>query len=134
VTGLETPKLTAAQLLAVVKDAIAVAVAFGLHLTTEQQTALLILAGSTTALLLAADAAIRRARAKHVAGPVLDKAAADAIAAAAAARDTFAGEPIKPATQIVTQTSTLEHEAELEDRARAANAELGAGVDPATLD
>jgi hypothetical protein len=125
VKGLETPALTKAMVLAVVKDAIAVAVAFGAPLNSTQQLALLALAASTTALLLGADVAIRHARAKHVAGPLLDKAAADAIAAAHTSRD----QPPDPTDPIKAATATLEHEAEREREAHDANA----GVDPATL-
>lgn len=133
--GLATPNLTAAQLLAVAKDALAVAIAFGAPLNQTQQVALLALAGTSTVILLAADAWIRGNRSKHVAGPLIDKAAADTILSATIA----ARAPVKPVDPIRAATGTAAQEAALEQAARNANdaapapVEAAPGVDPATL-
>lgn len=119
---MSTPDLTPAQLLAVVKAAVAVAVAFSVPLTSTQQISLLSLAGALSAALVAADAAIRRARAQHLAAPIADQQAAQALAALQARRT---------ADQLAT-------EAQAEQAAQAANdagetAQPADGVDPATL-
>jgi hypothetical protein len=110
------PDLTKAQILATVKAAIAVAVAFGVPLHPTQQIALLALTGSLAGLLIAADAAIRRGRAQHVAAPLLDKQAAEAIAAA----------------RSTSKSATIESEAAAEKAAQQANDAAAAGIDPAT--
>lgn len=61
------PDAPLAMILALVKDTIAVAVAFGCHLTMQQQVALLALAGSTTAVLGFWDASLRKHRNQRVA-------------------------------------------------------------------
>jgi hypothetical protein len=82
---MQTPDLTRAQILAVVKSLIAVAVAFGVPLHPSQQIALLALVGTLSVVLISADAMIRRARAQHLAGPLADQQAAQAIAEATTA-------------------------------------------------
>jgi hypothetical protein len=121
----KTPDLTTAQILATVKAAIAVAVAFAVPLSQTQQVALIALAGSLGTVLVAADAAIRRARAQHLAGPIADQAAATAIKDAAAA------------TRSSSVAGKIASEAAAEDAAQQENdaaAEPDAGIDPATLD
>jgi hypothetical protein len=56
------PDITAAQIVAVVGAVITVAVAFGAHITKEQQIAILALAGAVAAILLAADSHLRSRR------------------------------------------------------------------------
>jgi hypothetical protein len=56
------PDITPAQILAVIGNVIAVAVAFGVHLTKGQQDAILAVAGSLGALLIASDAHLRGRR------------------------------------------------------------------------
>jgi hypothetical protein len=118
----KTPDLTPAQLLATLKAVLAVAVAFSVPLSSTQQVALLALAGTLSTVLVAADAAIRRARAQHLAGALADQQAAAAIADAAAA------------TRTRSTADTLAAEAAAEAAAHAANDEAAGGVDPATLD
>jgi hypothetical protein len=122
-----TPDLTRAQLLAVITDAIAAAVAFGVPISEAQSAALIALAGSLSVVLVVADAGIRRSRAKHLAGPILDRAAADAIARARGAVDPTAlrasdldVEPLRTQAKL----ERLRAEAELEREAHDAN--LGA--------
>jgi hypothetical protein len=100
-------------------------------------------------VLVASDAAIRRARAEHVAGPILDRAAADAIERAAARGappptglspvaldvDALRARAARRATPdpIAAARDRAALEAELEAEARAAN-DLGApsSADPGT--
>jgi hypothetical protein len=129
----KTPDLTLAQVIVVVKNVVAVAVAFGLPLSSSERISILALAGSLGIALIAADAMIRRARAQHLAGPVADADAAHALAAAAAARKATAEDHRN------RFVASLETEAASEAEARAANdaAPLSpadntpSGVDPA---
>lgn len=56
------PDLTAAQIVAVVGAVITAAVAFGANISTEQQVAVVSLAGAIAAILLASDAHLRSRR------------------------------------------------------------------------
>jgi hypothetical protein len=58
----QMPNITAAQIVAIVGNAIAVAVAFGVDLSTQQQDALLALAGSLGAILVLSDSHLRSKR------------------------------------------------------------------------
>lgn len=118
---MKTPDLTLAQVLAVVKNVVAVAVAFGAPLSSSERVSLIALAGSLGIVLIAADAMIRRARAQHVAGPLADQAAAMAIADATTAAKTR------------NLTDRIASEAHLEAAATAANepAQPADGIDPA---
>ena len=58
----EMPDITPAQLLAVVGNVIAVAIAFGTHITHQQQEAILALTGALGAFLIASDAHLRGRR------------------------------------------------------------------------
>lgn len=60
-----TPSITAAQIVAVAQAAIAVAIAFGLDLTAEQQNALLQLSSVLAASLGIGDAVIRNGRSRR---------------------------------------------------------------------
>ena len=62
---LDAPDHTKIQLVAVVQAVVAVAVAFGVPITNEQSVALLALAGVLGSVLIGADAAIRRERARN---------------------------------------------------------------------
>jgi hypothetical protein len=62
---LALPDTTKAQIGAVVQAVIAVAVAFGAPVTDEQSVALIALAGVIGAVLIGADASIRRERARN---------------------------------------------------------------------
>jgi hypothetical protein len=62
---LEAPDHTKVQLAAVVQAVVAVAVAFGVPISDEQSVALLALAGVLGTVLISADAAIRRERARN---------------------------------------------------------------------
>jgi actin-like ATPase involved in cell morphogenesis len=124
----KTPDLTRAQLLAVLQAAVAAAVAFGAPITAQQGAALLALAGALSVVLVGADAAIRRARAQHLAGPRADQEAATAIRDAA------------EASRTITAISTIDRiasEAAAEAAAQEANDAVAAqppdGIDPATL-
>lgn len=64
---MQTPDITKAQILALVQAVIAVAVAFGVSLTSEQQAAILGLAGAVAIVLPIADAIIRNGRSRIVA-------------------------------------------------------------------
>lgn len=118
---MKTPDLTLAQGIAVVKNVVAVVVAFGVPLTSTERVSLIALAGSLGVVLIAADAAIRRARAQHVAGPLADLQAATAIAGATTAVKTG------------RLTRTIESEAAAEAAATAANtaSDTPTGIDPA---
>jgi hypothetical protein len=61
ITG-RLPDITAAQIIAVVGAVITAAVAFGAHISKEQQIAILGLAGAVAGILLAADAHLRSRR------------------------------------------------------------------------
>jgi hypothetical protein len=63
--SLDRPDHTRVQVIAVVQAAIAVAVAFGVSITDGQSVALVALAGVMGSVLIAADAAIRRERARN---------------------------------------------------------------------
>lgn len=126
---LAMPDLTPQALVALCQAALGVALAFGLNLSTTQQGELLGLVGILAALLLGHDAVIRRARAQHIAGPLLDARAADAIKAAAAT----VSPPLKPVDPIAAVTVTAPLEAAQESVAQAANESQPApGIDPAT--
>lgn len=77
------PNITAAQIVAVVGNAVAVAIAFGAPISTQQQQALLALAAVLGSILVASDAHLRGRRAqaeaiKHVANLTVGGAAAAA--------------------------------------------------------
>ena len=57
------PDITPAQIVAVLGNVIAVAVAFGLHLTTQQEDVILALAGAIGSFLIIGDARLRGNRA-----------------------------------------------------------------------
>lgn len=119
---MKTPDVTLAQIVAIVKNALAVAIAFGAPITPSERVSILALSGSLGIALIAADAMIRRARAQHLAGPLADHAAAVAIATASSAAK---GRRV---------TSTIASEAALEAAATAENAGATSspiGVDPA---
>jgi hypothetical protein len=118
---MQTPDLTRAQILATVKSVIAVVVAFGVPLQPSQQIALLALAGSLSVVLISADAMIRRARAQHLAGPLADQQAAQAIADATAAAK----------SRRLTDTLAAEAAAEADAQAANAAAQPSSGIDPA---
>jgi hypothetical protein len=59
----QMPDITPAQILAIVGNIIAVAIAFGVHITKEQQDAVLALTGALGAFLIASDAHLRGRRA-----------------------------------------------------------------------
>jgi hypothetical protein len=61
----DAPDHTRAQLVALVQAVIAVLVAFGVDLSDEQSVALLALSGVIGTVLMGADAAIRRERARN---------------------------------------------------------------------
>ena len=63
--ALERPDYTRAQVVAVAQAAIAVGVAFGVPITDGQSVALVALAGVIGAVLIGADASIRRERARN---------------------------------------------------------------------
>ena len=57
------PDITPAQIVAIVGNVIAVAIAFGAHITKQQQDAILALVGALGAFLIASDAHLRGRRA-----------------------------------------------------------------------
>lgn len=61
---METPDITKAQVVALLQAIIALAVAFGVSLSAEQQTALIGLAGAIAVVLPLADAIIRNGRSR----------------------------------------------------------------------
>lgn len=65
---MKTPDITAAQLVALVKSTLALAVAFGFGLSDVQVAAIIAEATVVAAILIGSDAAIRRKRAE-VFGP-----------------------------------------------------------------
>lgn len=62
---MSTPSLTPAMIVAIVESVLAAVVAFGLDLTEAQSGALIGLAGVLAAVLIGADAGIRRERARN---------------------------------------------------------------------
>jgi hypothetical protein len=58
------PDITTAQIVAIVGNVIAVAIAFGAHITKQQQDAILALVGGLGAFLIASDAHLRGRRAQ----------------------------------------------------------------------
>lgn len=64
---MQTPDITKAQILALIQAVLALAIAFGVDLSTEQQTAILGLAGAVAVVLPIADAIIRNGRSRIVA-------------------------------------------------------------------
>src|SRR5207253_9999208 len=58
-----SPDITPAQLAAIVGNVIAVAIAFGAHISKQQQDAILALVGALGAFLIASDAHVRGRRA-----------------------------------------------------------------------
>lgn len=62
---LDAPDHTKIQVVAVIQAVIAVAIAFGVPISDEQSVALLALAGVLGTVLISADAAIRRERARN---------------------------------------------------------------------
>lgn len=62
---LKTPDITPLQYIAIAQAVLAVAVAFGLHLSPQQETSLLGLAGLLAAVLVGSDMGIRRKRAEQ---------------------------------------------------------------------
>jgi hypothetical protein len=127
-----TPDLTRAQIVALVQAAIGCAVAFGAPITEAQSGALLALVGVLSVVLVAADASIRRARAKHIAGPILDRAAADAITRASGAVDPRALRPADLDVEALRARALerLATEAELEQAAHDANLGAPSSADP----
>ena len=81
----QRPDITQAQLVAVVGNVIAVAVAFGAHISKQQQDAILALVGVLGAFLIASDAHLRRGRALATAYREATAAHAAAVSAAIAA-------------------------------------------------
>jgi hypothetical protein len=59
----QMPDITPAQIVAIVGNIIAVSIAFGVHITKEQQDAILALTGALGAFLIASDAHLRGRRA-----------------------------------------------------------------------
>jgi hypothetical protein len=74
------PDITPAQIVAIVGNVVAVAIAFGAHITKQQQDAILALVGALGAFLIASDAHLRGRRAHATA--VREAAATNAQAAA----------------------------------------------------
>lgn len=70
---MQTPDITKAQIIAIVQAIIAVAAAFGLSMSAEQQTAIIGLAGALAVVLPIADAIIRNGRAKVYAAHVASR-------------------------------------------------------------
>jgi hypothetical protein len=66
ISGL-SPDITPAQLVAIVGNVIAVAIAFGAHITKQQQDAILALVGALGAFLIASDAHVRGRRSQAAA-------------------------------------------------------------------
>jgi hypothetical protein len=66
ISGL-SPDITPAQLLAIAGNVIAVAIAFGAHITKQQQDAILAVVGALGAFLIASDAHVRGRRAQAAA-------------------------------------------------------------------
>ena len=66
ISGL-SPDITPAQLVAIVGNVIAVAIAFGAQITKQQQDAILALVGALGAFLIASDAHVRGRRAQAAA-------------------------------------------------------------------
>jgi hypothetical protein len=58
----QMPDITAAQVVALVGNAIAIAIAFGIDLSTQQQNALMALAASLGAILVLSDSHLRSKR------------------------------------------------------------------------
>ena len=85
--GGQMPNITAAQIVAIVGNAIAVAVAFGVTLSTQQQDALIALAGSLGAILVLSDSHLRSKRVQAHAVRTAAEVEAEAAAAAAVAAD-----------------------------------------------
>jgi hypothetical protein len=81
--GGQMPDITAAQIVAVFGNAIAVAVAFGIDLSTQQQDALMALAGSLGAILVLSDSHLRSKRVEAHAVRVAAEVQAAATAPAA---------------------------------------------------
>ena len=97
----QMPDITPAQVLAVIGNVIAVAVAFGVHLSKGQEDAILAVAGSLGALLIASDAHLRGRRAhavalRHVAEVQAGVAQPPAGAAAAPAAPAAPVNPAQP--------------------------------------
>jgi len=63
VFGGKVPDITPAQIVAVIANVIAVAVAFGVHIAKEQQIAILALAGALGSILVLSDSHLRSQRA-----------------------------------------------------------------------
>lgn len=61
---MDTPDITKAQVIALLQAIIALAVAFGVSLSSEQQTAIIGLAGAIAVVLPLADAIIRNGRSR----------------------------------------------------------------------
>lgn len=67
---METPDITKAQVIAIVQAVLALVVAFGVHLSDKQQTAIIALAGAVAVVLPVADAIIRNGRSRVYAAHV----------------------------------------------------------------
>ena len=76
------PDITTAQIVAIVGNVIAVAIAFGAHITKQQQDAILALVGGLGAFLIASDAHLRGRRAHASAVRELATAHTQAVNAA----------------------------------------------------
>jgi ACR3 family arsenite efflux pump ArsB len=93
----QRPDITPAQLVAVVGNVIAVAVAFGAHITKQQQDAILALVGVLGAFLIASDAHLRSRRALATAYREATAAHAAMVSAAIAANPAVATNVAPPA-------------------------------------
>jgi hypothetical protein len=91
------PNITPAQIVAVIGNVIAVAVAFGLHLSKQQEDVILALAGSLGSFLILGDAHLRGRRA--LAHATIE--AAHAASAAPAAPAPAIGPTAPPTPEIV---------------------------------
>ena len=96
-----SPDITPAQLAAIVGNVIAVAIAFGAHISKQQQDAVLALVGALGAFLIASDAHVRGRRAHATAIRHSGEANAAAIQAYAetVGKAIAAGKPPPPPPQ-----------------------------------
>jgi len=98
---MQTPDFTRAQVVAVIGAVLAVAVSFGLHISHQQQYAILGLSGLIGTVLVWADVRIRKHRAELEAHKILA-----AAAAAAPSAPSPAGLPARPVAPPTAMTPT----------------------------
>lgn len=99
VFGGQRPDITPAQIVAVVGNLIAVGVAFGVNITSQQQEALMALAAAVGAILVVSDAHLRGRRANAAA---LTEAARITAVAGAGAATTAVSTPAATPAPVVT--------------------------------